>query len=123
MPRCLCISPCHALLGQLVSLPLLVCNITFSPLSSKYFQKNSVHFNIKKINYVEPFWMSVLHVEFFCQIFQTPVLFQHTTAFSCSSLYSEYKFMTFALKSSFQIIYIFNANNIDGFSFPKKMVL
>lgn len=43
----------------------------FFPLSSKYFQKNSVHFNIKKINYVEPFWMSALHVEFFSQIFPT----------------------------------------------------
>lgn len=47
MPRCLCNSPCHTLLaGWSPFLSLYVISLFF-PLSSKYFQKNSVHFNIK----------------------------------------------------------------------------
>lgn len=55
------------------------------------------------------------------QIFKLQFFFY--TAFSCSSLYSKYKFRTFALKSSFQIYMCLNVNNVNIFSFPKKMVL
>ena len=120
MPRCLCISPCHALLGPLVSLPLLVCNITFSPLSSKYFQKNSVHFNIKK----NKLCWAILDVCLACGIFLPNISdsssFSIHRTFSCASLDSKNKFMAFALKSRFQIC-VFKCQQYRCFSlFQRK---
>lgn len=102
-------------------LPLLYVISLFFPLSSKYFQKNSVHFNIKK----NKLCWAILDVCLACGIFlpskylKLPNSF--STPISCSSLYAKYKFLTFALRYQFSFINVFKCQENRWFSvLPRK---